>query len=336
MATTTQYPTAPIPARHRKAQLAALLTVVLWASAFVGIRSAGRGLAPGPLALTRLVLGSAALGVVMLVRREPLVRRPGVAGVVVCGVMWLAAYNVLLNAAERRVDAGTAALLVNIAPVFIALLAAVTLRERLTRRLLAGCAISLAGVGLIALGTSHHGLSASLGTALCIAAAAVYAVGVIAQKPALRYGSALSVTWLACTIGAVLCLPFAPSLARQLGHANASTLPWPVYLGLVPTAVGFSTWAYALASTDAGRLGSMTYLVPPISVLLAWLALGETPPLLALLGGILCIAGVAITRLTPRRPAAVRPAHPDDDHGDRTPAPASPWQATSSSERAGR
>jgi hypothetical protein len=38
----------------------------------------------------------------MLVRREPLVRRRGIAGAVVCGVMWLAAYNVLLNAAEPR------------------------------------------------------------------------------------------------------------------------------------------------------------------------------------------------------------------------------------------
>ncbi|MGO9788171.1 MAG: DMT family transporter [Solirubrobacteraceae bacterium] len=310
MSTAAQYPTPSVPARHGKAQLAALLTVVLWASAFVGIRYAGRGLSPGPLALTRLVLGSAALGVVMLVRREPRVRRPGIAGVVVCGVMWLAAYNVLLNAAERRVDAGTAALLVNVAPVFIALLAAVTLRERLTRRLLAGCAISFAGVGLIAIATSRHGIGASLGAALCVGAAAVYAVGVVAQKPALRHGSALSVTWLACTIAAAVCLPFAPSLAGQLARAHAGALLWALYLGLVPTAIGFSTWAYALARTDAGRLGSMTYLVPPISVILGWLALGETPPLLALPGGILCIAGVAVTRLAPRRPAATTPRTP--------------------------
>ena len=299
MSTTVLRPTRPLSAQDRKAQLAALLTVVLWASAFVGVRSAGRGLSPGPLALTRLVLGSVALGVVMLVRREPLVRRPGIVGSVVCGVMWLAAYNLLLNAAEQRVDAGTAALLVNVAPVLIGLLAALTLRERLTRGLLAGSAISFAGVGLIALGTARHGISASLGAAMCVAAAAVYAVGVVAQKPALRHGSALSVTWLACTVGAVVCLPFAPSLARQLGHAHASTLLWAVYLGLVPTAIGFSTWAYALARTDAGRLGSMTYLVPPISVLLGWLMLAETPPLLALPGGVLCIAGVALTRVAP-------------------------------------
>jgi drug/metabolite transporter (DMT)-like permease len=285
----------------RLALAAALLTVCLWASAFVGIRYAGRELGPGPLALARLLVASVALGTLMLIRRPPMVRRPGLPGVVVCGVLWFGAYNVALNAAERRVDAGTASLLVNIAPLFIALLAGLALKEGVGRLLLVGCAVSFSGVALIALGTSRHGVSAGWGAALCIIAAAVYAVGVVAQKPALRYGSPLAVTWLACAIGAVCCLPFAPALVRQLGHASGSALAWTVYLGLVPTAIGFSTWAYALARTDAAKLGSTTYLVPPIAVLLGWIMLGEVPPFIALPGGILCLAGVGLARWSPRR-----------------------------------
>jgi drug/metabolite transporter (DMT)-like permease len=72
----------------------------------------------------------------------------------------------------------------------------------------------------------------------------------------------------------------------------------------VPTAIGFSTWAYALARTDAGKLGSTTYLVPPIAVLLGWIILGEVPPLVALPGGILCLAGVGLVRWNPRRHCA--------------------------------
>jgi drug/metabolite transporter (DMT)-like permease len=289
------------PSAHRLALFAALLTVCLWASAFVGIRYAGRELSPGPLALARLLVGSAALGAMMLLRRPPMVGRPGLRGVVVSGVLWFGAYNVALNAAEQRVDAGTASLLVNIAPLFIAVLAARTLKEGISRWLVAGCIVSFTGVALIALGTSRHGLSASWGAALCIVAAAVYAVGVVAQKPALRYGSPLAVTWLACAIGAVCCLPYAPALVHQLGHARAGALAWTVYLGLVPTAIGFSTWAYALARTDAGKLGATTYLVPPIAVLLGWAVLGEVPPLIALPGGLLCLAGVGLARWTPRR-----------------------------------
>jgi drug/metabolite transporter (DMT)-like permease len=310
-------PSTEVPSNARRLALAAaLLTVCLWASAFVGIRYAGRELGPGPLALARLLVASVALGTLMLIRRPPMVSRPGLPGVVVCGVLWFGAYNVALNAAERRVDAGTASLLVNVAPLFIALLAGRALKEGVGRLLLAGCALSFTGVALIALGTSRHGLSAGWGAGLCIIAAAVYAVGVVAQKPALRYGSPLAVTWLACAIGAVCCLPFAPSLVRQLGHAHASALTWTIYLGLVPTAIGFSTWAYALARTDAAKLGSTTYLVPPIAVLLGWIILGEVPPFIALPGGILCLAGVGLARWNPRRsdgsvPAiAVTPAVP--------------------------
>ncbi|MFL5863554.1 MAG: DMT family transporter, partial [Solirubrobacteraceae bacterium] len=200
---------APVPtqapaAARCLALFAALLTICLWASAFVGIRYAGRALGPGPLALARLLVGSAALGALMLIRRPPMVARAGLRGVIVCGVLWFGAYNVALNAAERRVDAGTASLLVNVAPLFIAILAGRALREGVGRLLVAGCIVSFSGVALIAAGTSRHGLNAGWGAALCIVAAAVYAIGVVAQKPALRYGSPLAVTWLACTIG-VLC-----------------------------------------------------------------------------------------------------------------------------------
>jgi drug/metabolite transporter (DMT)-like permease len=149
---------------------------------------------------------------------------------------------------------------------------------------------------VIGLAGAHHGVAPSLGTALCLVAACAYAVGVVVQKPALAYTSPLQTTWLACTIGALVCLPFTPSLADELSTARASSIGWAVYLGLVPTATGFITWAYALARTTAGRMGATTYLVPPLAILLSWLLLDQTPRPLALGGGALCLVGVAITR----------------------------------------
>ena len=83
---------------------AALITVTLWASAFVGIRSAGRDLSPGALTLCRLLVGSAVLGALVLVRREPLPARRDLPGIVLCGLLWFGVYNVALNEAERRVE----------------------------------------------------------------------------------------------------------------------------------------------------------------------------------------------------------------------------------------
>jgi drug/metabolite transporter (DMT)-like permease len=275
---------------------AALITVVLWASAFVGIRSAGHDLSPGALAFGRLLVGSAALGALVLVLREQLPGRRDLPGIALIGVLWFGIYNVVLNEAERRVDAGTASMLVNVGPILIALLAGLLLHEGFPRALMAGIAVAFAGVAVIAFATSGQGLTAGWGAALCVVAALAYAGGVVAQKPLLARASALQVTWLACTAGALTCLPFAPSLVGELGDARPSAIGWAVYLGVAPTAVGFMTWAYALARTSAGRMGSTTYLVPPIAIVLGWAILGETPPWLAYVGGALCLAGVVLAR----------------------------------------
>jgi drug/metabolite transporter (DMT)-like permease len=108
--------------------------------------------------------------------------------------------------------------------------------------------------------------------------------------------SPLQVTWLACTAGALACLPFAGSLWHDATRAPSSAVAWTVYLGVVPTGIGFIAWAYALSRTTAGRMGSTTYLVTPIAIGLGWLLLGETPPALALVGGALCLAGVGVAR----------------------------------------
>jgi drug/metabolite transporter (DMT)-like permease len=282
---------------------AILTTVTLWASAFVGIRSASHHLAPGALAFGRLVVATVALGVVMLVRREPLPDRRLLPGICAVGILWFGLYNVVLNAAERRVDAGTAAMLVNVGPILIAILAGVFLREGLPRQLIAGCVVAFTGVVVIGVATSKHGIALSWGAALCVLAALLYASGVVIQKPLLTRASALQITFGACVAGMLACSPFAPQLAADARSAPASSLAWVVYLGVFPMAIGFLTWAYALARMPASKMGMSTYLVPPIAILLSWMLLSEVPPPLAYVGGALCLGGVWLSR---RQPRAVR------------------------------
>ena len=69
----------------------------------------------------------------------------------------------------------------------------------------------------------------------------------------------------------------------------------------VPTAIGFSTWSYALKRLSAGQVASTTYLVPAVTTLMSWAVLDEVPAALAFVGGALCLVGVAVTRYR-RRP----------------------------------
>ncbi|MFF3502796.1 DMT family transporter [Streptomyces sp. NPDC003247] len=295
---------------------AATVTVVLWASAFVSVRSAGHVYSPGALALGRLLAGALTLGVICLVRREGWPPRAAWRGIGVSGVLWFGLYMVALNWGEREVDAGTAALVVNVGPLLIALLGARLLGDRPPPRLLAGMAVSFAGAVTVGLSMSGGGGSSLLGVALCLLAAVTYACGVVAQKPALGSASALQVTTFGCLVGAVVCLPFAGQLVREAADAPVQATLNMVYLGVFPTALAFTTWAYALARTTAGRMGATTYAVPALVVLMSWLALDEVPGPLTLAGGALCLAGVAVSRSRSRARAgraAAREPRPSEE-----------------------
>ena len=289
--------------------LAALVAVVLWAAAFVGIRAAGRSFSPGALALGRLTIGSVLLGGVVLSRPvlHPTKRELGL--LLLAGLLWFGVYNLALNEAERRVDAGTAAMLVLIAPIFIIALAAVFLKERTTPNLLLGGGLAFAGVVVIGFATST-GKASLVGIILCLLAALSSSIGLVAEKPVLHRISALQATWTCCVVGMLFCLPYAPVLVRELRLAPTGGLGWLLFLGVFPTSIAFTTWAYALARGSAGRLAATAYLIPPITIVMSWAILGEAPGLIAVLGGAVCLAGVYIARRQTRTTASAAPAPP--------------------------
>ena len=210
---------APGSGLDRRALAAVSVTVAAWASAFVAIRDAGRFFDPGALALGRLLAGSLVLVAVLLLRGEgwpPRAAWPGIAG---AGVLWFGVYMVALNWGERHVDAGTAAMVVNIGPIVIAVLGGWLLREGFPRHLLAGLAVSFAGAAVVAASESGGGASL-LGVGMCLLAAVSYAIAVVGQKPALRHASALQVTTFGCLAGTLATLPFVAQLASQTASAR--------------------------------------------------------------------------------------------------------------------
>ena len=179
-------------------------TLLLWASAFVAIRHLGQDFSAGPLSLGRLLVGAAVLGVVALSRGVPHPTRREWVSLVSIGVLWFGIYNVALNEGEQRVDAGTAAMLIQLSPVLIAVLAAVFLDERFTAYLGLGLALAFGGVALISVSTSESAGHDVLGVFLCLLSAVVYSISLILQKPLVARLQAVHVTWLACTVGMVL------------------------------------------------------------------------------------------------------------------------------------
>lgn len=275
---------------------AAAVTVLLWASSFVVIRAAGASLSPGPMAFTRMLVATAALMLVALYYRRPIPRGRSLALVMGYGVLWFATYTVLLNWAEQHLDAGTAALLVNFAPIIVAVFAGLFLGEGFPGARVVGILIAFAGIVLIALGGSGGTVNDRLGITLGLITAVLYAASVLMQKVALRSVDGVTATWVGCATGLLVTTPFAPQAFSEIAAAPTSAALGVVFLGIGPTAIAFLTWAYALARSDAGALTATTLAVPAIAIGLSWVFLGEVPTLLGFIGGALALLGVMITR----------------------------------------
>jgi drug/metabolite transporter (DMT)-like permease len=304
MASTEAAPTAaPAPAPSSavtpRVLIAIVVTLLAWASAFVVIRGTAVDIGGGGLALARLVVGSLLLGLLLIGRRWVRMTRREWLLVIGFGVLWFGGYNVALNIAEHTLDAGTTAMIVNIGQILLALGAGLFLREGLPKWVLIGAGVAMVGVILIGIGSGaevEQGAPFNVGILWCLLAAILYAAGVLLQKPALRRLPAAQVTWLGCVIGMVACLPFTGQLITDLQSAPPTAIVGAIYLGAVPTALAFSTWAYALSRMPASQLGISTYLVPPIAIIIALLAFGDIPAPIAIVGGVICLVGVAITR----------------------------------------
>lgn len=278
------------------------VTIVLWAAAFIGIRAALPVFGVTGLTVGRLLVASLALAVVAprVGIRWP--ARADLPRIIASGVIGQTVYQLLLNAGERTVDAGTASLLVNTGPLFTAVLAWLVLGDRISGRVRIGMAVGFLGAATMALGQGA-GLGVGLDASLILGAALCFACNIIWQKPLLARYSGVELTCYAVWAATVAALPFVPTIVSRLPAADAGDLVALVFLGVGPSAIGFVAWSYALARLDASIAANTLYLVPGVAILGGWLLLGEVPAAIAIGGGAIALIGVAISRSSPSRPA---------------------------------
>lgn len=289
-------------------------TLVLWASAFIAIRIALPTMGFLGLSVGRLLIASLAVLAVRRFFAVPMPERGDFVRIGLCGLTGMAAYQLLLNAGELTVEAGVASLLVNTGPIFAAILARLLLGEALNGYVKTGIAIGFAGACLVAL-AGDSGLALSPGALLVLGAALSQALYFVLSKPlSARYGG-FAIACYAIWSGTVLSLPLLPWLVLRAPQASPAAIGALVFLGVGPSAVGFVSWAYAQARMDIAAATNLLYLVPFIAGGIGWVVLGERPALLAVIGGLIALLGVAVSRRRPPVRARSGPAGADSAAG---------------------
>ena len=271
---------------------AGISVVILWASAFPAIRVAAPALGAVGLSLSRLAVASAALLVLACWTRPRRPRLRDLPLIAAAGFSGIAAYQLLLNEAERSVPAGTASLVIAAAPLVSLAVAVLFLGERLTVVGVLGSVIALAGVAVVSLARSGVSLSGAI--ALVVAATVAQGVYHPLIKPLLSRYTSLEVATYTMIAGTVMSLPLLPWGWPSLVTADTGAWLSAIYLGLLPSALGFVLWGVAVRALPMVASTSLLYLVPGVAVLIAFLWLGELPTAGEALGGLVILAGVAL------------------------------------------
>ncbi len=283
------------PAHHIEPRTLAVLavTVVLWASAFAGIKAGLAAFSPGEVALLRFLTASIVLAVYAVATRMRLPAPRDLPVVIVAGLVGITLYHVALNYGEVTVSAGAASLIIAAVPIFTSLLAVLFLGERLRWIGWGGIVVSFLGVVLITFGQGN-GISFDPDAWLIVLAALGSSIYFIIQKPLLRRYSPMEVTAYSMWAGVVPMLVFAPGLAAKLPQAPLGATLSVVYLGVFPAAIAYFLWSWALARTPASVTASFLYVSPVLAILIAAVWIHEIPTALSLVGGVIALVGVVI------------------------------------------
>lgn len=270
-------------------------SILLWASAFVGIRVALSAFSPEGLALLRFTVASMCMVLLYLRIPNKTVRSPrDMLKMMSLGAIGIGIYNITLNHGELTVASGVASFIASQTPIISAVIAVVLLNEKMTTMRMLGLMVSILGVIVMTV-SRQDGFSWDPNIFYLLLATLSGSIFTIGQKTFYKKYHPIEVTAFGVWGGTLFLLSQAASLNYDLHeHATWATTAVVIYLGIFPGAIAYVAWGYVLNKIPVVRASSFLYFMPFLATLLGWLYLGESVIWQSMLGGVLAVAGVAL------------------------------------------
>ncbi len=274
-----------------------LITIILWASAFPGIRVALTAFSPEHISLLRLLVGSSVLIIITIITKTPLPALKDIPIILLLGFLGFTVYQVALNYGEQTISAGVASLLVSTTPIFTALLAVFFHREKLGLWGWVGSLVGFCGVAFISVGGSSESYAFNTGIIIVLVASLSESIYFVFQRHYLEKYGAIPFTMYAIWSGTIFMLLFSPGLGEAIMDAPINATLVILYLGIFPTIIPYFTLAYVTSRTGVAEATSTLYLTSVFAFLIAWIWLGEVPHFSAITGGLITLVGVFISNI---------------------------------------
>ena len=295
--------------------VAFVLTGIIWGSSFLFMKVALVGLSPAQVAWSRLVLGALALGLFVLVRREPLPRRLKVWGhMTVLAVSFCVVPFLLFSWAQQYVTSGLASIYNATTPIMTAVMAGLLFRvEKLKAVQIAGIALGILGVVVIIAPWQGLDLSQSLVAQFAIlGATACYGFSLAYMRKFVSDSgmTALMFSFLNIGIAAAIMVVLTPLLVLTPVRLD----PWIVVsillLGCLGTGVAYIWNQNTVRAWGPTRASTVTYITPLVGVVLGVLVLGERLSWNEPAGALIVFVGILLAQNRLRRRARLHAPAP--------------------------
>lgn len=255
-----------------------------------------------PLAFTglRVILAAIVLLSFAFTRKQKLPSRREIVSLIVLGMLGNGIYQLLFVEGISRTRVGNAALVVAATPAFIAIISRWGGLEKISRRVVAGIALSLIGVGIVVLGSARaaSGTPTFVGTMLVFGGTLCWTAFTVMLQPFARRLDPIHLSAFTMLGGTIPLFVFTSHALVSTSWSSLGFAAWGAvfYASVISMGVAYLFWYRGLRVLGPTRTAIYGNLQPVIAILVAWIFLSETPTIWQGIGTGTIISGLFLTR----------------------------------------
>lgn len=272
-----------------------VLVMLVWGLSFLSIKVTVAILGPMTLALTRFVIATVILLVILKVREpKSVLKKKDAPLMAVSGIVGITIYFFFENNGVKMTTASTASIIIAAIPVLTVISDYFFCGNRITWAKGLGVILSFGGVYLIVRESGQLSFSSAYfkGNMFMMGAVLAWVVYSLVTRPLSQRYSRLAITTYQTVFGTLAILPFAFFETNRWGMVNWTVMANVVFLGVCCSAMGYYGYVYAIGELGVDITSLFINFIPVVTVVSSYFILGEKITSAQLLGGGIIIVSV--------------------------------------------